>query len=127
MSFATTYINKEGEDWSRAVATSHFYNNEDNTITLGYEGYLQNEDKEAEEEIPGEVILLKSSVMKELKNNAEINETFIDYYCEKCNYNERCIDIYSELFTSGNEIINTQHAEDMEQGKFLTCGCDNCE
>jgi len=123
-------INKEGEDWSSAVATTHFYN-ENNTNTLGYEGYLQEEDQQAALWLPTPLNfknIFHSQVLKQLKNNAEDNETFIEWYCERCKHNEDggTETEWNEMFSSGIESINLQRYNCLEEGKFLTCGCDNC-
>ena len=148
MSVATTYMNKEGEDWSRAVATSHFYK-ENNTNTLGYEGYLQEEDKQAQTPTPRprppllrgvykdyttrkEVKfdfknMFDSQVLEQLKNNAEDNETFIEWYCEKCKHNDRHDrEMWNDMFSSGIESINKDRYNCLQEGKFFTKGCDNC-
>ena len=100
MSAATTYVNKEGEDWSSAVATT----------PLNFKN------------------IFHSQVLKQLKNNAEDNETFIEWYCERCKHNEDggTEGEWNEMFSSGIESINLQRYNCLEEGKFLTYGCDNC-
>ncbi len=97
MNLANISVNKEGEDWSCAVATNHFKENSYKNI-------------------------FSSDVLTELKDKTDLYE----FYCESCIYNRQYDADYREQLTSGNEIINKKHIERMNEGKFLTCGCDNC-
>jgi len=111
MTFANNFINKEGEDWSCAVATNHFYNKEDKSCmaTSNQEIYYKS--------------VFSSEVLKELKEETEIYE----WYCEECIYRGVCNTAeFDTLFTSGNEEINRDRFNDMVCGDFNTIGCDNC-
>tara|TARA_R110001606_G_scaffold351100_1_gene501258 strand:+ start:732 stop:1121 length:390 start_codon:yes stop_codon:yes gene_type:complete len=128
MTFANNFINKEGEDWSCAVATNNFYKKEDKQAPVArprpallrgrYKDYVATSNQEIYYKS-----VFSSEVLKELKEEREIYE----WYCEECiwfGYGEEAD--YNTLFTSGIEEININHFNDMKCGDFNTIGCDNC-